>query len=175
MEENCSENINEKLNYLKNFLLSGPFSQEQLQNYKPKVSKLLHDFKRKWVESSYRKILFLENNKSWLEGSFAIPISCSKQGRPEKSFEELCNRSKRRKTEKFRETAQTDELAYAVQMKLRESGNSAASKVLTEILKTPQRAMKYKKAYSDSLKAKHDKVTILEALSMFVESIQKTI
>uniref|UniRef100_A0A6P7F540 Uncharacterized protein LOC114324861 isoform X3 n=1 Tax=Diabrotica virgifera virgifera TaxID=50390 RepID=A0A6P7F540_DIAVI len=50
-------------------------------------------------------------------------------GRPQKSFSELCERSKRRKTQELR-TSDLHELAYATQMKLRETGEVEASKIV---------------------------------------------
>ncbi|XP_036340179.1 uncharacterized protein LOC118749491 [Rhagoletis pomonella] len=58
--------------------------------------------------------------------SFVIGLT---PGRPQKSFSDLCERSKRRKTEELR-TSDLDELAYATQMKLRKTGEVEASKIV---------------------------------------------
>lgn len=65
-------------------------------------------------------------------------------GRPECSFIESSDRSKRRKTQKLRETFTTNELSYATKMSLRESGAVLAAKVVNDVtFKSPARAMKY--------------------------------
>ncbi|KAJ4444718.1 hypothetical protein ANN_06515 [Periplaneta americana] len=74
--------------------------------------------------------------------------------RPQKSFGDSSERSKRRKTQGLRETVDTEELTFATQMKLRACGKPDASKVLKEITKSPKRATKYWKAYSSSLQEK---------------------
>lgn len=71
------------------------------------------------------------------------------RGRPSKPFTELSVQSKR--TQSLRDSNKTEELAFATQMKLRETGKSQASKVLKEIIDSPARAKRYKKALSDSL------------------------
>lgn len=91
-------------------------------------------------------------------------------GRPAKCFEESSIRSKRRKTQNIRENLQTEELAFATQLKLREAGKAVASKVLNEIFQSPGRAQKYRKTYCNSLKEKREKMSTLRALSMFVEA-----
>ncbi|XP_069685850.1 uncharacterized protein [Periplaneta americana] len=91
-------------------------------------------------------------------------------GRPQKSFGDSSERSKRRKTQGLRETVDTEELTFATQMKLRACGKPDASKVLKEITKSPKRATKYRKAYSSSLQEKRGQLSPLQALSMFVEA-----
>jgi len=57
-------------------------------------------------------------------------------------------------------------------MKLKESGMTAASKVLNEIAISPGRALKYRKAYKENLKEKKEKLSITQALSVFIEAGQ---
>lgn len=65
-------------------------------------------------------------------------------GRPECSFRESSDRSKRRKTQELRKTHTTDELSYATKMSLRESGAVSAAKVVNDVtFKSSARAMKY--------------------------------
>lgn len=77
--------------------------------------------------------------------SFVIGFST---GRPQKSFSELCERSKRRKTEELR-TSDLHELAYATQMKLRKTGEVEASKIVKVLTTSPLKAKKYAAAIKE--------------------------
>ena len=55
-------------------------------------------------------------------------------------------------------------------MKLRAAGKRDASKIIQEILKSPNRATKYRKAYSNSFEKQREQLTPLSALAMFVEA-----
>lgn len=97
-----------------------------------------------------------------------------KSGRPSKSFEELSESSKRRKTQKLREKSKPTELIYATQVKLRESGNVEGSKVVKDVTKSPLRAAKYRKEFSShsNLKEKSH-LTPIRALSTNISQKQK--
>lgn len=71
-------------------------------------------------------------------------------GRPSKTFSELSDRSKQRKTSDLRSSTDSDELVYATQMSLRASGASKAATILKNITCSPQRAEKYQAAYKSS-------------------------
>lgn len=65
-----------------------------------------------------------------------------------------------------------DELTYAAQMKLRESGKVDASKVVKDLTKSPRRGTKYVKAFKKSKEEqeKSRQLSPLRALSMFTEA-----
>lgn len=94
-------------------------------------------------------------------------------GRPQKSFSELCERSKRRKTEELR-SADLNELAYATQMKLRKTGEVEASKLVKVLTRSPQKAKKYAMAIKEKTTQQEKEVSTksahLCALFMFVEA-----
>ncbi|KAL4721708.1 hypothetical protein ACJJTC_003997 [Scirpophaga incertulas] len=92
-------------------------------------------------------------------------------GRPQKSFEDSSERSKRRRTEDLR-SKDVVELTYATHMKLRHVGKVAASKVVKDLSKSPQRAKKYVKAFKKSTERQDQprQLSPLQALSMFTEA-----
>lgn len=89
-------------------------------------------------------------------------------GRPSVSFEVCSERTKRRRTKSMRDQHEIDELAYALQMSFRNSGNVDAAKVVKDIAEGhPSTAT----TYIDSLKAvKEKQLSQNEALSLLIES-----
>ena len=90
-------------------------------------------------------------------------------GRPHKEFNESSERSKRRNTQVLR-TMDLNQLTYATQMKLRESGKVQASRVVKNLTKSPSRAEKYLTAIKKSEDAEPSQLSPLQALSMFTEA-----
>lgn len=115
----------------------------------------------------------MKNNDTWLEGTFEIlPTVITPLGsaRPIKTFENSSERSKRHKTEELRRTIDTEQLTFVTQMKLRAEGKTDASRIIKDIIKSPKRATKYRKAYSGNLEEMPAQMTPVQALSMFVEA-----
>lgn len=143
------------MDYLEDNLLSRyKYSEDQLRELKIKIS-------------------IRKNKESWLQGTIELPIPTAKPGRPTKSFENLSERSKRRKTQIIRENLDSEKLIYATQMKRRlkrVSGKAAASKTVKEITEMPRRVPKYKLANLKSLQDKREKLSTFKSLSMFVEA-----
>lgn len=94
-------------------------------------------------------------------------------GRPQKTFSELSESSKRRKTKDLR-SSDLKELAYATQMKLRKTGETEASKIVKVLTKSPRRAKKYaaamKKIITEEDKEVGTKLGHLRALFMYTEA-----
>ncbi|KAL4709220.1 hypothetical protein ACJJTC_010520 [Scirpophaga incertulas] len=114
---------------------------------------------------------FEENNTTWLKSTITLPSAGVSPGRPQKSFEDSSERSKRRRTEDLR-SKDVVELTYATHMKLRHVGKVAASKVVKDLSKSPQRAKKYVKAFKKSTERQDQprQLSPLQALSMFTEA-----
>lgn len=151
---NCPDN--EKNNFIRT-----------LKNFKS-------DFIKKWKDASYKEERFLKTNEQWLTTSIELrnwpEDSTKKTGRPQKSFEDLCDRSKRRKTKELREQVPVEELTYAAGVSQRTSGNTDASKIIKDIVASPTRATKIRKVIKTATKqAVIKKHTPEEALAIFVE------
>ena len=75
------------------------------------------DFKKRWIAASYKQESFIKNNKQWLKSNIELPYWSinirQKPGRPSKSFIELSDCSKRRKTMDLRKQVSVEELTYA--------------------------------------------------------------
>ncbi|CAH1099302.1 unnamed protein product [Psylliodes chrysocephalus] len=132
------------------------------------------DFKKKWRDASYKEERFLKTNEHWLTSSIELPYwpekLTQKPGRPSKTFEELCDRSKRRKTKELREQVPVEELTYAAGVSQRVSGHSDASKIIKEIIASPTRAAEIRKVITTvSKQTTVKKHTPAEALAIFVE------
>ena len=88
-------------------------------------------------------------------------------GRPYTSWDDLSDRSKRRRTEKVRKEHTFNELAYTTQMGLRASGNLHASNIIRDITQDdPSKASQYRESME------HVSEGVLsgnEALSLIVE------
>ena len=172
MQEQNLPNFEAKINYLENELLTHEdYSQNKIKELKRKISYIRSEFIRRWSKANRQQAKFLKENADWLQGTFEIPKSSHEHiGRPLKSFSESSERSKRRKTEQLRKCISKDALVEATKMSLQSSGNRDASQVLNELVKSPKRATKYKKAYSTSLQVNTTQLTPLRSLSMFVEA-----
>ncbi|CAH1986018.1 unnamed protein product [Acanthoscelides obtectus] len=171
MQEQNLPNLEEKLNYLENKLLThGDYSQEQIRELKHKFSYIKSEFKRRRSKGKRQEDKLLKEN-DWLQGTFQIPKSShGRVGRPLKPFSELSERSRRRKTEQLRNTVSKEALVHAAKVSLQSSGNRDASQVLTELVKSPKRGTKYKKAYATHLQVNATQLTPLRSLSTFVEA-----
>ncbi|KAJ8936203.1 hypothetical protein NQ314_012452 [Rhamnusium bicolor] len=132
------------------------------------------DFKKKWVESNTQDARFLKRNRVWPETYIEFTKYCSenkKKGRPEKTFENISERSKRQKTKKLQAQHSLGELSYAAQMSLRSSGQIDASKVIKDVTTTsPKRALKYRTAYKQLDIPQTRKLQGTEALSIFIDA-----
>lgn len=131
---------------------------------------LKSEIKRRWVASHYVEDHFLKRNDGWLQGTFELPQAISRPGRPQKSFDDVSERSKRRKTETIRRELTSEELTFATHVKLRCEGKADAANVIKNLTKSPNRAKKYTKAIIGSQKEQMQQLTSLEGLSMFVEA-----
>lgn len=162
-----------KLNFMENYIISQPtFPDEEKKKFKRKFSYLKSDLKKRWLAAHKVESVFLKNNHNWLESTVEIPLIKTLVGRPSKSFVELSERSKRRKTQQLRENFETVELAYASQMKLRETGNVDGSKVVKDVISSPTRGAKYREALNRSRSRLQEKTRLspIQALSIFVEA-----
>ncbi|XP_048483796.1 uncharacterized protein LOC125489975 [Plutella xylostella] len=155
--------FSEKLDYYEEFLL---FRYGDTENDKKSFKKIFSyvktELKKRWTKANKHKEVFLKN-QDWLEGTFEIPIeSRSPQGRPPKSFEDLSEHSKRRKT---KETLGPDVVVHAAQSVLQCTGHRDASKVHKEIPNSPTRASTVNNDDEVS-----PPLTPLQALQMYVEA-----
>lgn len=163
--------FDEKLAFLQNYLLTyDAFSEDQKREMKHNFSRLQAEFKKRWIQCHKTTHIFLNKNAKWLEGTFSIPRITRPIGRPQKTFSELSERSKRRKTKDIRESTDAETLTYAARMKLNEQGKRTESKLLAEITTIPNRSKEYKQAFSNTSNKNIQRLSTLNALSMFVEA-----
>lgn len=150
MQQQDSYTFGEKLDFLENYLLQQDiFSEEDTNKIKHDFSRFKSQIKRRWSVARRSEEYFIKKNAEWLEGTYTIPMPKeTRAGRPSKPFIESSERSKRRKTKELCESTDMNLLTYATMSKLGKSGKRDASAVLKDILRSPKRATKYKKAYS---------------------------
>lgn len=172
--QRCNEaDYRKKLDYLEEHLLNmGPFTESDCHELLAKIHHFKSAFKEKWLAANKTDNRFRMNNEKWLQSTFTIPkVLNISTGRPKKIFDELSERSKRRKTEQVRQSMETEELAYAAQMKLRAAGEPDAANILKDITNHPDCAKDYKKAYKTKQPEERDApLSALEALTRFVEA-----
>ncbi|XP_076545847.1 uncharacterized protein LOC143305586 [Osmia lignaria lignaria] len=165
--------FSDKLEYIESYITTyDNYSSENVQDIRKRFSYIKSELKRRWSEAQNTKDRFYKKNNNWLNGTFELPVVTVRSGRPSKSFEESSDRTKRRKTAVLRSTTNTDELVFSAQMKLQSSGKRSASTILKEITNSPERAKKYKTAYSIFQHRSNETLQLssLKALSMFVEA-----
>jgi hypothetical protein len=137
-------------------------SREEFRNVRILISRFCSKLFQKWEDCRRTNNRFIRENAIWLEQKEVLPVhapvheeessrypvecasqSLQGQGRPRKTFDQSSKRTKRRKTEAVRKSFSTQELVFATQMSLRESGNVAASNLLHVAAETtPKRASK---------------------------------
>lgn len=174
MQEDKGKKIEEKLNSLQLQLIEitkCPVEKEAVLDRALRFFKT--EFKQRW-SAACRKDRFMKNNEKWLVASIELPFfekkTIQKAGRPTKFFQDLSESSKRRKTQELREQVPANELLYAASISQRTSDNTDASVVLKELMSTPTRAKKYRKAFKSSEKqVSVRKHSPQEALAIFVE------
>lgn len=167
--------ISDKCNRLRDHLLETlNCSEIQKKSVCAVFSTFKHQFLTRWNKAQRKKDRLQQTNQEWLQKTISFPIreiQPTHRGRPEVSFHESSERSKRRKTETLRTSVPTEELAFAAGVSLWTKGKRDAASVVKEVLTTtPTRASKYKKAYRLFQQTADDKVASNKALSVFVEA-----
>lgn len=105
----------------------------------------------KWVKRNYKIDYFESSESSWLDRNFCWPSSflneitlqepCTTQQqksgeRAKKPFDELCLKQKKRRTENLISHS-SEELAFAMKLKLQMDGNRQLSKIFNYLLENP--------------------------------------
>lgn len=123
--------------------------------------------KKKWNASNSKAERFLAKNEVGLSQVIILPTWKSiKPGRPTKNFDELSDRSKRRKTNLFKAVT----IPWGTDlMILRVAGKSDASKLIKDVTVTPTKAKKCRKLLASRIKSAI-KNSPSGALSLFVEA-----
>ena len=173
MQQRTNDDINGRFTYFESFLLNlGNYAEEESKAVKRTLTYLKTEFKRRWSSSRRTDKMFTKKYENWLNGSVELPTERrGNVGCPTKGFEELSDRSKRRRTEYLRENTCADELSYAAHMNHRAEGNVNVSTIIRSISKTPTRAAKYRKAFKGSkTSVTIERHTSSQALAMFVEA-----
>lgn len=126
------------------------------KSLKHAMGRLVSEFKKKWQQVSRNETKFFQKFDKWLNVPVSFTIeneglktsTKNTMGRPSTSWDDLSDRSKRRRTEKVRKEHTVHELAYATQMGLRASGNLHASKVIRDVTESsPSKASQYRNAF----------------------------
>lgn len=173
MQRQNLPNINEKLDFIENYLIGyDDYTADQIKDIKQNFSRFKSEMKSRWAAAYNKEQIFIKRNQDWLSGTFTIPKLTSRPGRPKKLFEESGERSKRQKTEELRSSVELNVLTHAAQIQLSASGKRDAAKILKEIISSPKRATKYKRAFSECEKRDQTRtqMTPTQALSLFVEA-----
>lgn len=90
---------------------------------------------------------FIEAEQIWLQKEFQIPLpeiqvpTNSRQGRPEKEFQECGNRAKKRKIQNLMDRS-AEELSFAVESKLRLEGKRSQAEVVKRVVECSPRTLK---------------------------------
>lgn len=174
MQQQDLPNLDEKLNYLENYLLTSyGDTPDNISSLKQRFAYFKTSMKEKWSKAHRKEAVFLKTNEDWLSRTFELPTNVgNRPGRPSKSFKDCSERTKRRRTEEMRSTYSEDALVHAANTTLQAQGKRNAAKILRDITNSPTRARKYRKAYktAESDQAETSCLTPLQALLMFVEA-----
>ena len=103
MQQQDLPNLNEKIKYLENQLLScyGD-TPDNLSSLKQRFAYFKTSLKEKWSKAHRKEAVFLKTNEAWLEGTFEL--SANKQtrpGRPSNSLKILVRGLKEEKQKKY--------------------------------------------------------------------------
>lgn len=135
------------------------------------LSSLMKQFRSRWKEVHRTQEKFLSRFEEWLNFPVIFideaPKEPSTAGRVSSEWEDLSDRSKRRRTENVRSEFSAKELAYATQMSFRASGQLDASKLVKDVAEgSPSKSTRYLESMKSS---KPDVLSPDEALSLLVE------
>lgn len=140
--------------------------------------------KQKWIAAYRNRSEFLKNNHSWLEKDLLIDFSDNiqnkatksvkiqtvKAGRPIKTFHDSSDKTKKRRLAPIIEQYSSEELAFATTASLQSKGNRNAATMVKEIMSTPTRGTKVKRAYNEIHKNLPTKISPERALALFVDN-----
>lgn len=154
--KNSGHNLQDQIDTLKKEIekKTGCVDAEFRTTISQTINRFKSDYKSRWEAAKRMEERFYDKNTTWLDSSISFPtrkIKRSIPGRPAIPFEESTDRMKRKKTEDLRKSTPLPELVYTTQMKLKASGQGAASKIIKDILSDPSKPSDYSKAYQQSL------------------------
>lgn len=96
MQQNKDFNINKKLEFLENYVLScEDYSEEQINNIKHILSHIKSEIKHRWEVAHRKEDIFRKNNHDWLQGTIEIPKVITPSGRPPQNVRKV-ERAKRK-------------------------------------------------------------------------------
>lgn len=155
-KESSDKTIDQKLQFVENRLADiTKCPEDERHSLKRSLSHFKSDFKKRWYLANRKDERFLQKYSDWLANKIKLPVfSLPSSGRPEKDFNELSERSKRRKTEELRQQSSSEELAFAASVSHRACGNPDAADLIKEITETPTKATEFKKSLLMSEKNK---------------------
>lgn len=104
------------------------------------------------------------------QSSNEVKVAKKRLGRPIKPFEELGDKSKRNRTVELRKSVGLEELTFATQISLKQSGQNDAAKLLKQSTSTtPTRASKILNSFKNST-LKVEKYSNDEALALLIDA-----
>lgn len=152
----AKDRLNEVINFVKVQFGVLVQNEEQDEKLKAFLKKECEKIRVKWVRKQRRLDLFLKEHEDWLNedlnfNMLVAPEDLSQPstsgGRPQKSFKESSEKSKKRKVQHLLHNYSSDELTFATQVSVRASGKRDAATIIQELsTSSPKRATKYKKA-----------------------------
>ncbi|KAK3916205.1 DNA primase [Frankliniella fusca] len=137
---------------------------------KEEIRRLCYEFYRR---SSKRGSLDMEDsvNKDWMDGTLNLTYTLTTPnsiGRPQKPFDQLELRQKRRRVEKF-SAVSVAELALALEIRVRKEGKEDLAKLLHAIFDDEDLASKIRSSYLKDLKSKPvEFLTPEESFALFI-------
>lgn len=181
--KSSSYNMNSErilVDYLKAKFNLNDCSEPMLKELKRLMHSYMVSVSQCWKKCARNKTVFLNKNSSWINTIIVIPnidLTSSamevqetpKRGRPEKIFQDLSCKSKRRKLNPLIEQRSLSELTFATKCKLNQAGKRDAAKILENLVNSPKRATCMKKAYESNAQTnKCSGYTADEALALIV-------
>lgn len=139
---------------------------------------------KKWCNANRTYENFIKKHQTWLDKKFNIPkesleihlirAGSSGSSRPvkRKSFSELSDKQKKRRTEILRMNNNGDELAFATKMKMQQSGNKDISKILSYLMDNPEEASKIwafcegKSQYKEKIYSREKALALMISLNL---------
>jgi hypothetical protein len=153
--ELSSGNLKKQSNLFQFFIKNQHF-ENRSSSFKDKINEKLRLFclnlYTKWNNVSRCHQRFRKNNQKWLQRDFIVDdsiVETKAVGRPYKEFNQLSNRSKRRRTQNMRAANSIDALAHASSSKFRSLQQSDASNIINQIT-SPEEAKKLSKLIKTS-------------------------
>lgn len=160
-------------------------SEEAEKSIRINISNICRYINERWEKSGRKLEDFRKKFESWLQAEdfiifngylkddFAVPsTSRESTGRPQKPFEEVSTKSKKRRLHDLTTTHSAEKLMFAAEISMRAKGDRNVATVLAQLSKSPKRVSSEMKKLRKQTDQQHRQQSMSgdEALAFYIDT-----